>query len=59
MDPDMLRKSIFQLFMRENRLSLDDVCDYLNQPREPVKKILDEIGSFNKRDRTYGLKEDY
>ena len=38
-------------------ISLDYIVDEYNQPREPVKRILEELCTFNKQEREYYLKD--
>lgn len=59
MDRDELKREIFTLFQRERHLTLEDVQSILNQPREPVKRVLEEICDFNRNTREYELKRSY
>ena len=47
------------MFERSNQLSLDEVCDKLDQPREPAKKALEEICNYDKRSGMYTLKDKF
>ncbi|CDW79348.1 UNKNOWN [Stylonychia lemnae] len=54
-----LKEEIFQLFQRRRCFTLEDMLSILNQPREPVKRILDSICEFNRGNREYELKRSY
>ena len=52
-----LRKAIFQWCEKNNgTVNIDAFTDFHHQPREPVKKALDELCNFDKVSKTYTLK---
>ena len=59
LDAAELKQEIFGLFRRVSQYTIEDIQNILNQPREPVKRILDEICDFNRNSRYYELKRSY
>lgn len=59
LDKSTLKKSIFGLFEISKKWTLDEVCQRLDQPREPAKRALEEIAVLNKRTGEYELKEHF
>lgn len=54
-----LRHEIFTLFQRKRYFTLEEVAQILNQPREPVKRVLEEVCDFNRNTREFELKKSY
>ena len=46
-----------RLFRGQTMLKLDEICNELNQPKEPVKKVLEEMCDYNNNKRAYVLKK--
>jgi len=55
--PDELRKIIiYEVKESEGRIRIDDIIDKYDQPREPVKRVLEELCTYDKSSKTYELK---
>ena len=48
MEKDTLSREIFKLFKEQTDYTLEEVCSILQQPRDPVKKMLDDMCDFNR-----------
>eukprot|EP00347_Sterkiella_histriomuscorum_P007107 403350233 len=59
MDQGDLKMEIFGLFQKYYQYTLEDIQNILNQPRDPVKKVLEEICELNRNTRFYELKRSY
>jgi len=51
-----LRQAIIRWFDRQDSLILEDFTDHYYQPREPVKRALEELCNFDKANKVYTLK---
>jgi hypothetical protein len=56
---DQLRSNLIQLISRnpERRINLDDAVYELNQPKEQIKRALQEMCTFENATKTYKAKE--
>ena len=59
MERDQLRERIFKLFEKAKGYTLEEVASILNQPRDPVKKTLEELCDINRNTREYELKQKF
>ncbi len=59
MDSVELKVKVFELFDTNDRLQIDQVQTMLNQPRDPVKKVLESISDYHSQTRSYVLKSAY
>jgi len=59
MMPDDLKREIFSLFQKSRFFTLEEVSSYLNQPKEPVRRILEEVCDQNKSTKQFELKRSY
>ena len=54
---DDLRNAIIkELNYNRGRLELDEFVEEYEQPREPVKRVLDELCDYDKLTKTYKMK---
>ena len=56
---DELKREIFSLFQSRRCFTLEEVSSLLNQPKEPVRRIMEEVCEVNKSTKEYELKRSY
>ena len=58
-EPDKLRKMCLELLTKHPQVNLDWIVENFNQPKEPVKRVLEELCTFDKPSKSYKLKSEF
>ena len=48
LERDQLMERVFKLYEKAKGFSLEYICEVLNQPRDPVKRMLEELCELNR-----------
>ena len=59
MPEELLKKNIIDLFAEKRNWKVEEVASRLNQPRQPVKSMMENLCSYDKIRKYYILKAVY